>query len=181
MAKSAVLSVAMLAMTVAAAGPVLAQQVQEGDTPPPAPPEYVLEGDLLIKDGDQAFDCAGSAQYVQESGVNTARRELALCYQYGFSPSDGAQASATQPPAGVPSPAPGEASAQEQQPSTAVSSTPQSSSTGGGESGSGSTGSGSSGDDRDATLPSTGGHSLIALCAGALLTAGWFALRRRVR
>ena len=66
--------------------------------PTPTPPEYVLEGDLLTEDGDTGVFCSDLHQYVEGGGTDAlARRDLALCYRYGFSPS-GVAAETNYPP-----------------------------------------------------------------------------------
>ena len=97
--KRTILLAAVLVMLVTAAVPALAQTTGEapsegaaraqplnGPSNPP-PPEYELEGDLLTKDGDTGVFCSSLVQYVEGGGTDVlARRDLALCYQYGFSP-----------------------------------------------------------------------------------------------
>lgn len=95
MQKSTLLFAAALAAMLIAAAPALAQ-TSDGS------PTYALEGDQLIVDGDQAFDCPSLIGAVEQygsgqpSGASVAApqseqvtRYARLCYQYGFSPSGG--------------------------------------------------------------------------------------------
>lgn len=91
--------VAALAVMLIAAAPALAQTA---GGPSAGSPTYALQGDQLIVDGDQAFDCPSLTSAVEQYGSGQASgdsvatpqseqvaRYAQLCYQYGFSASVG--------------------------------------------------------------------------------------------
>lgn len=58
----------------------------------PPQPDYALEGNTLVIDGDQGIDCPSVVQATEQYGddpsfVPGIRDAARLCYQYGFSPS----------------------------------------------------------------------------------------------
>lgn len=96
MVKRSILMVMLLpTVLLCAAWPALAQTSGEGGAlardltaPPSPPPKYAVEGDLLITEGDEVVDCNSLAYFVEQGGTDAmVQRDLALCYQYGFSPS----------------------------------------------------------------------------------------------